>query len=106
MSLPEKLKIGGHIWTVLYPYTFVDNDGLSAQCDPNRLELRIGAANQQESVAWVSLLHEMLHAIDKQAGFCKLEEIEKEEDMKSYVDGLAEGIWQVLVDNNLLKKPK
>ena len=106
MKLPKKLKIGGHTWAVLYPYTFIDADNLEAQCEPNKLELRIRNNGQAESCVWVSLFHEVLHAIDKCAGYKILERLEQDERTDGYVDALAEGLYQVLNDNNLLKKPK
>ena len=105
IKLPSKLKIGAHLYKVLYPYEWDERDDIHAQHDPTKHELRVGNRGD-EGTTWVGLLHEVLHAIDSTSGHDRLEKIEEQTETASYVNALAEGLYQVLNDNKLLNKPK
>jgi len=104
IKLPSRLKIGGHTYKVIFPYEWEEREDIHAQHEPNFHELRIGNRGDEGS-AWAALFHEMLHAIDRISGHDRLQKIEEDEASASYVDALAEGLYQVLNDNRLLRKP-
>jgi hypothetical protein len=103
--IPSTLKIGGHNIKVIYPYNFKERSDTNGQYDKNLCEIRIAGVDTcgntiVESELWVTLLHEILHAIDYVSGhrmFCG-------EDGEAKIEGLSEGLYQVLNDNGLLKR--
>ena len=104
--LPKSLKIGAHEVKVLFPYVFTERNDLFAQYDQAVSEIRIakdddGGQARAESSLWVSLFHEMLHAIDYSTGHNMFNESGGE----AKIIGLSEGLYQVLNDNGLLNKP-
>lgn len=86
MKIPKQLKIGGHVYKVLL------KDLDKSVCgDSDRVKnlIRIDSnfpQNQRE----VTLIHEILHCINNEFNHALL-------------DSLAEQLYQVLKDNNLLK---
>ena len=104
--LPDSLKIGAHEVKVVFPYPFKERDDLVGQYDKGLGVIRISefdyCGNKRvESEIWVTFLHEILHAIDYATGhrmFCGGENEPK-------IEGLSEGLYQVLNDNGLLSKP-
>ena len=96
MKIPRKLKIGGHWIEVTIRKESKDmytNTGTRAAWQ-NRLYIQ---GDMAESKQWSTLFHEILHEIDWQLNLGI-------KDNEKVIDSLAEGIYQVLVDNNLLRK--
>ena len=103
MKLPDKLKIGGHEYRVLFPYTYRERSDILGQCDFDLKELRIseidGSGNiRADSSIMVTFLHEILHAIDFHTG----QKIFNTNEGENWCDGISEGLYQVLKDNKLV----
>jgi len=105
MEISKELKIGGHNFKVLCPYSFRERCDVDAQCDKVLNEIRISCldgfgSERPESNITVDFLHEIIHSVDKI--FCnrKLERLglDVEEEI---VSGLSQGLYQVLHDNKL-----
>ena len=97
ISLPETVKIAGHSFTIRYPYIFRELSDIWGQCDHGIKEIRIASTDcsGQERAAsgvYVTLIHELLHAIDQSTG----QHVFTDE---SKVVAFAELIYQVLIDN-------
>jgi len=93
----KKVKIGAHIYEVIYRDDMDDED--MGVCRPRKLKLFVDdtvAQSQKEE----TFFHEVMHAIFNQTGLDKPLEDEKEEQM---VQILGHAIYQVLKDNDLLK---
>lgn len=106
MKIPSSLKIGGHDYKVLYPYHFKERCEIQAQNDTALNEIRICDVDQcgnvrMDSCILVSFLHEIVHVID--TVYCN-RQIENlgHEARERIVEGLSEGLYQVLHDNGLV----
>lgn len=101
MKIPKKLKIGGHDYRVLYPYSFGDGNGAAGLCETMQHTLKIddkdfyGNPIESESYVKVTLLHEILHAIDGITGHGVF-------DNELVCKGTSEILYQVLHDNKLV----
>ena len=103
MDIPKELKIGGHIVRVFYPYEFKERSDLNGQFDKGLSEIRIAesdacGARKSESEIMVTFLHEILHAID----YCTGHRMFEGDDGERYIEGISEGLYQVLKDNKLV----
>ena len=102
MNIPKTLKIGGHIYKIIFPYVFKERYDRVADCDRDACTIRIAEKEcevpRTDSYITVSLIHEVLHAIDNLTG----QGIFKGTDGEKKIEGLSEGIYQVLVDNGYL----
>jgi hypothetical protein len=102
MKLPEQIKIGGHTVKVISPYGFKERVDLAAQCDHNMNEIRMDTLDNThtelpESVIMVNFIHEVLHRIDFISGHKVFR------DNEPAIEGISEGIYQVLADNGYLE---
>jgi len=102
MNIPKRLKIGGHEYKIICPYVFKERFDLRGQHDADVKEIRLGlidggGVERKLSVVIVTLIHEILHAIDQTCGH----DIFKNNEPA--IEGISEGIFQVLVDNGYLK---
>lgn len=98
MKIPTKLKVGGHIYTVIQNYKFKEIIDAHGQTDHSNTEIRLckedKAGQLSRSKYECNFIHELLHVIDNTYNSANL----KEED----VVRLAEGLYQVLTDNRML----
>lgn len=99
--IPKEIKIGGHIYKVVYPYTFTERQDAIGQCNNEILEIRISEMDQgghkiPDSSIMVTFIHEVLHAIDYRTGHCVFENDE------NAIDGIANMLFQVLLDNGMV----
>lgn len=98
MNIPKTLKVGGRTYTVLYPYTFTERTDLGGQTDHVTNTMRIADHANEELRARENieetLIHELLHCVDAMYNSSELKE--------DAVERLANGLYQVLKDNNLL----
>jgi hypothetical protein len=101
MNLPKTLKIGGHIYRVVFPYYFKElGSGASGQRDGQLMEVRIndrdpsGSLRSDSSIC-VSLIHEIFHALDELTG----QELFKGDEGEKYLNALSEIVYLFLVDN-------
>ena len=103
MKIPKKLKIGGHAYRVVYPYSFTERGDRNGSHDFDALEIRIdnkdGWSHKEnpESRVAVTFLHEILHACDAVTGGG----IFSGDDSENKVERLSESLFQVLRDNGL-----
>jgi len=100
MKLPNKVKIGGHWYKVVFPYRFIERVDINGHTDSDILEIKIANGdgyNQKLANSKVMELffHEVLHAIDDVYNANQLEE--------ATVKRLGQGLFQFLVDNGYLK---
>ena len=101
MKMPKELKIGGHIYKVVFPYQFTERGDIAGQHDSIIKEIRIDPLDSwshkelPDSSIKVILLHEILHAIDSITG----RETFKDE---SVCNGVSESLYQIIHDNKLI----
>jgi len=102
MEKPKTVKIGGHTFKVMWPHKFLERNDTFGHCNHPMAEIRVGdvdaAGNEiAESAQVVTFIHELLHAIDISSGHKIFNSNE------AAIEGISEGIYQVLVDNGWLK---
>ncbi len=100
-KIPEKIKIGGHWYKVLYPYAFSERMNTAGQSDFFLKEIRLsdvdpGGSKRASSGIMVTLIHEILHTVDLTTGYNVFDKNE------SAVEGFSEMIYQILIDNGWL----
>ena len=103
MQIPKTLKIGGHVYDVICPYTFSERGDIDGQHDSENNNIKIDPLDKwthkekpESSVATV-FLHEILHACDAITGQGMFEGAGGE----VRAEGLSETLFQVLRDNDL-----
>jgi len=90
LKLPTQLKIGGHTYKIqLIEESLLEDNETCGRIDRSKGLILIGK-NLMQSEKEVTLFHEIIHGINGEL---------KEE----LVDSLAQGIYQVLSDNKMLK---
>jgi hypothetical protein len=104
MTFPPSLKIGPHTYTVIYPHHFRERDDYQGQADHALKEIRISGVdcngNQRpDSALLETFFHEIVHCVD--IIYC-MDKIGKEEEKERLIEGLSNGLAQVLIDNNLI----
>ena len=95
MNIPKKIKVGGHDIKVVYPHYFSDQSDLKDgvyNSDVNTIYL---AHKGDGSRVVLTLIHEVLHAIDE---MYNSEGLTEEQVLR-----LSEGLYQVLKDNKTLR---
>lgn len=105
MKIPDKLKIGGHQYKVIFPYHFKELNSAHGQHDATVNEIRINdldsaGIKRADSQISVTLIHEIMHALDRLTGQDRLGDSDNSE---KYLACLAEMIYQFLTDNGFLK---
>lgn len=100
MKIPKILKVGGHDFEISYPYLFKERHDVWGHTDFTTDKVYIGKTvdgkecNQKhvERTFW----HEVFHMIDRIYCCDCIGEKTNKEDM---IEGLAQGMVQVLEDN-------
>ena len=95
MKIPKRLKIGGHIFEVEYPYQFKEREDIDGRTIYGQNKILLAGEGSQsylEQVFW----HEVFHVIDRT--YC-CEGLGLSNDKESIIEGLAQGLLQVLKDN-------
>ena len=101
MFIPKKLKIGGHIYDVIYPYHYTERGDQFGDHDPTQKWIRIDDRDsysheiRTESSVAVTFLHEILHACDSITG-------NKVFTDEKVCEGISEALFQILRDNKLV----
>lgn len=100
INIPKTLKIGGHQYEVIFPYTFTERFDRAGDQDGSTKTIRItaldgGSLQRADSSIIVTLIHEILHAIDQTTGHGMFLGGEGEK----HIEAISEGIYQVIVDN-------
>ncbi len=90
MVIPQTLKIGGHVWQVV----FKKMDDKLGDTDWNTATITIDDSLPQ-SMKESAFIHEIMHCCNSTLGDTDFGH--------SLLDSLAEQIYQVMSDNNLLK---
>ena len=100
MKIPKRLKVGGKVYTVLFPHTFTERSDVAGLTCPGTLIIRVsgvvsatGEKKSREAIE-ETFLHELLHAVDHAYNAGALDE--------PTIVRLSEGLYQVLKDNGLL----
>jgi hypothetical protein len=96
MNIPDQIKIGGHIVNVEM-VDVLDND-LVGEANNSRNVIRLVKHYPQSQIE-VTFLHELLHMCFYHMGIGMGEDPHTERT----VEGLAQVLYQVLVDNNMVK---
>lgn len=100
VNIPKKLKIGGHQYEVIFPYTFTERFDMAGDHDGDTKCIRISALDggnmrRADSAMAVTFIHEVLHAIDDMSGH----DMFLGNDGEKRIEAISEGIYQVIVDN-------
>jgi len=99
MKLPKKIKVGGHVYRIVFPYRFKERTDILGQADHDLNEIRLtdkdGLDNKRVvSSVEESLIHEVLHCVDWVYNSGKLEE--------DVIKRLSQGLYQVFKENKIL----
>lgn len=100
MKIPDKIKIGGHLYKVIFPYTFIERHDIDGLVDQDTLEIRLsGGDGTGQKLAKSKIeehfFHEIIHGIDDVYNANGLDE--------PTIKRLGQGLYQVLTDSDLLK---
>lgn len=99
MKIPETLTVGGHNYTVIKDYKFREIMEAHGQTDHSNTEIRLCREDKSgqfsRSKYECNFIHELLHVVDNTYNNAALEEAD--------VARLAEGLYQVLKINEMLK---
>ena len=104
MKIPNKLKVGGRDYEVIYPHHFDSTSDVQiGYHDPFLQKIKLAdvyASGEKfhPQTLLHTLLHEILHSIDHV--YCN-SRILGTKDGEEIIDQLAEGLLQVIRDNNL-----
>lgn len=108
MIIPKKTKVASHIFKILCPHIFQERDDVFGRIDFATNTIYIGtvdgSGNKCSETHTVAIyFHEVFHAIDRLYCQNKIgEDVPKEE----LIEGLAQGLVQVLSDNFEPLKPR
>jgi len=105
MEIPKTLKIGGQTYRVIYPYKFTERIDLRGQCDADLQVIKLsgmdeGGTERPLCTVIPVFFEEVLHALDMQLGHCIFDSKEGHKAL----NGLREGIYQVLIDNGYISE--
>lgn len=101
MIIPEKLKIGGFIWTIEESED-VSREGNaygSTHHSTQKIYIDPKATPQKKEH---TVLHEIMHALWWQSGLGERYKGDKNHTEEEVIQALAHGMYQVLKDNNLI----
>lgn len=95
MNIPKKLKVGGHEYIVEITKSYEESKGHENWGRTNHAKLKIYIDQElSETKKEETFIHELLHAVDNLMG----------NNLKEgQVEKIANGLYAVLKDNNLLK---
>lgn len=88
-SIPKKLKIGAHQYIISRDNSNLPDGETAGYHEPNRNRITI-APNQPHTQELVSLIHELIHAINSELS-------------EETAETLAQGFAGILVDNKIIK---
>jgi hypothetical protein len=97
VKLPKKLKVGGIIYKVLYPYLFIEDTSIVGLHEPSTAIIKIAGVNDSKFLCaeriLETFLHESVHAID----YVYCNEQYNEDD----VEAISKALFALLYDNDL-----
>ena len=95
MKIPDKVKVAGQVYKVVWDDEFLSNEGFIGLACHNQLTIFLCKTYRGEklakSIIEENVLHEILHAVDVNYNNHSLDE--------NTVDRLSEGLYQVRKDN-------
>ena len=95
MNIPNKVKIGGHIYDVVSMHDHLRvGDGCFGLCDHNNHRILIDR-KLPESRQQCTLLHEIIEAINEQYELGLIHPT---------ICTLEQSLYQIFIDNNFIKK--
>lgn len=97
MKIPNKIKIGAHVYTVETSKSLGVKDNYG-KAEMESLEIFI-REDIPQSLKEETLLHEIMHQIRQLNNL----DVKDEEEEERIVQIMSHGLYQVLTDNNLLK---
>lgn len=92
MKIPEKVKIGGYIYTVEFVDVVSKEKNLMGEIDYNNQVIRIDKSYSRQTQE-ATFIHELIHGI---LNFLGEHEVQENERM---IDGIANTIYQIIKDN-------
>ena len=102
MKIPKTVRIAGHDYKVFFDDKYLNKINLFGQCDfvsqKIRLSKKYEKRTRTKSDIGRSFVHEIIHVVDVHYNNYTLTEKE--------VDRLANGLYQVLADNFIVKIKK
>jgi len=101
LKLPDKVKVGGYWYKVLFPYVFTERTDSHAQTCHGSLEIRIkdrdlGGGKLADARIQEIFFHEILHGLNEVYNASGLDE--------DTIERLGQGLYQFLSDNGYLKE--
>ena len=101
MKIPNKIKVGGFTFRILYGYCFRERTDIDGQCDYGLQEIRIkttdeGGCKYSDSYIIKTLLHELLHAI--LFSFCH-KQSKGDLTEEDFIESTAQGLLSVMKNN-------
>jgi len=96
MKIPDKIKVAGHYYKVIWDDKGLVKKGLVGNCNNDFKEIRIckyykNTRARAKSEIEETFMHEIIHAVDKHYNSNSLSE--------KAIDRLSNGLYQVLKDN-------
>ncbi len=101
MKIPKKIKIGGFIWEVKESKEVTAEGNCYGSTHHSLQKIFLEPKMTKQKTEQV-FLHEVLHAIWDHAGMNANKKFDKESE-EMIINPLANGLYQVLNDNKLLK---
>ena len=97
MKIPRKIKVGGHNYKIIKGHPFTEDYGTDGQIFHGSCVIKLASASYNQKMSHSRLgetfCHELMHAIDCTYNANKLNE--------ATTNRLAEGLFQVLKDNDI-----
>ena len=108
MGIPKRLTVAGRIFHILFPHVFQERSDVYGHTDFSTGKMYItgvdGAGRTiREDALDITFWHEVFHIIDR-AYCCNM--IGQQTSKEDMIEGLAQGVYQVLVDNFKPLEPK
>lgn len=101
MKIPNKIKIGGFIWSIEQSEKVANEGNAFGSTHMRKQRIFIEPSENQQKKEH-TLIHEIMHAIWWQSGLIeRFKETKNAEE--EVIQAMAHGMYQVLKDNNLLK---
>ena len=95
MKIPKKIRVAGHDYKILYKDEYLSKRELVGQCLNDEKKILLckyyDKTLRAKSEIELTMMHEMLHAVDRHYNDNKLSE--------KTVRHIANGLYQVLKDN-------
>lgn len=96
MKIPKQLKICGLDYKVILDDDFATKKSFAGEHEPNRLLITLHQGDYNKQKIEQCFIHEIIHAINTH--YCGDDELSEDQ-----TEHIANGIYQVLKDNDLLK---